>query len=250
MPTWLHRDVQVVEFLNGGYSHENYRLRVGRDDYVLRLPARIPPAQRAFEAAWWQRLPEGLSAPLLRYDAGSGALLTAWVEGPLLVQAGADDDALLVYLRDLHKRLPEAGRRYDLPALIDGWLTGSLPPAARRARAALSPPAHSAPCHNDLNPWNIICSEPRWITLDWEFVGANDPLFDVIALACGLGRDAQTVHALCEAYLARTIERGRFDAQCTAYWLREYAWAEDQTRRGNDRREVLEQRESALRRLE
>lgn len=251
MPEWRDRSVQVLEFLDGGYSHANYRLRVGQSDYALRVPSRLSDGQRAFEAAWWRQLPEGLSAPFVRYDVHTGALLTAWVDGPLLVQAGADDDALVTYLCDLHSRLPDPGRRYDVTALIDRWLPHSVPRAAQQARRALSSLSFSVPCHNDLNPWNVICTAPRWTTLDWEFVGVNDPLFDVLAVAYGLGRDTQAVRDLCLAYLGRTaLEPGRFEAQFAAYWLREYAWAVDQIAQGNSRTEVLEQRDSALARLE
>ncbi len=250
MPEWCDRSVQVLEFLDGGYSHANYRLRVDRTDYALRIASHLSDAQRTFEADWWQQLPAGLSAPFVRYGVHTGTLLTAWVEGPLLVQAGADDAALLSYLHDLHSRLPDPGRRYDLPALIDGWLPASLPAGVRRARTALTPLSDASPCHNDLNPWNVICTSPRWTSLDWEFVGANDPLFDVVALACGLGRDTHTVRALCQSYLGGSVRQERFDAQFAAFWLREYAWAVDQIARGNDRTEVLEQRDAALARLE
>ena len=43
----------------------------------------------------------------------------------------------------------------------------------------------------DLNPWNVIVTEARWETIDWEFVGNHDPLFDLITLHQGLNLPAE-----------------------------------------------------------
>ena len=251
MPEWHDADVHVLGFLEGGYSHRNYRLRAHGQDYAIRLPQGLTAAQRDFERRWWQQLPAALSAPLIRYDRHTGILLTRWVDGPLLVHAERDEGALVRYIRALHADLPDPKRRYDLGALVDSWLAGERQPAVQRARALIGRASKQTmtACHNDLNPWNVICAEPAWVTLDWEMVGRNDPLFDVIVAGYGLDKSANEVLSLCEAYLDGTPEAGRFERLSTAFWLREFAWAHNQLARGNERPEVARQRDDALARL-
>ena len=251
MPEWRIADVHVLGFLEGGYSHRNYRLRAHGQDYAIRLPRGLSAAQRDFERRWWLQLPAALSAPLIRYDRHTGALLTRWVEGPLLVHADQDEAALVRYVRALHADLPDPKRRYDLTGLVDAWLPGERQAAVQQARDLVGSAAgkHLAACHNDLNPWNVICAEPGWVTLDWEMVGRNDPLFDVIVAGYGLDKSANEVLSLCETYLQDRVETERFERLSTAFWLREFAWAHNQLLRGNERAEVVRQRAVALDRL-
>ncbi len=252
MPEWRGVAVQVLSRLPGGYSHNNYRLRTGDNEFVLRIPRSSSRAQRAFEHQWWQSLPEGLSPQLIRYDPQTGIMLTSWLEGDLLVHMKPARNQVCRYLKRLHQQMPKAGRRYDLLALLDQWLPVDVPPAVTSAytlfKGARRP--HSGSCHNDLNAWNIICSGDRWFTIDWEMAAENDPLFDVVALAFGLGRSTRWAKQLCSDYLGEPVSNARFDANRVGFWLREYAWAENQIAEGNDRTEIIEQRLTALQRLE
>ena len=54
--------------------------------------------------------------------------------------------------------------------------------------------------HNDLNPWNILCATDGWRTLDWEWVGTNDPLFDLVTLGLGVQVDHPTLVEMARDY--------------------------------------------------
>ena len=253
-PQWQMDEVAGVELLEGGYTNDNYALTYRDSDYVLRLARPSPlTIDRAFE----KRLLAGpialLTAPLVAYSLPEGHMLTRRVAGPLLVEAKPGRAAVAQYLARLHLRIPPLGRRYDLVQTIGRDLRvaaqrGELPPPwfAKEHESLTRAALQVRPCHNDLNPWNVIASaaDPaRWCTLDWEIAGDNDPLFDLICLAEGLGWSLDETDALIDEYLEliesprapttqqrRTIRKG--------YFLREYAWALAQLASGNRRIEI------------
>lgn len=253
-PQWQIEDVAGVELLEGGYTNDNYALTYRDSDYVLRL---TKPSPLTIDRTFEKRLLAGpialLTAPLVAYSLPEGHMLTRRVAGPLLVETKPDRMALAQYLARLHLRIPPLGRRYDLVATIGrdlriaAQLGENPPPWIAKEHESLSRAALQVrPCHNDLNPWNVVVSatDPaRWCTLDWEIAGDNDPLFDLICLTEGLGWSVDESDALMDAYL-ELIESSRAPTTPQrrtirkAYLLREYAWALAQLSSGNRRIEI------------
>jgi aminoglycoside phosphotransferase (APT) family kinase protein len=64
--------------------------------------------------------------------------------------------------------------------------------------------AGSAPCHNDLNPGNILETAERVYFVDWETAAAGDPYFDLATLALFAFPKPDQTRALLDAYLERT----------------------------------------------
>lgn len=261
VPHWPRSSVTIEAHLPGGYAHANYRVRVDDRRFALRTPGSLPqPADLAFEAQWLTRLPADIGARTVAYDASTGALLTAWIDAPLLAETQRSPAELVSYLVDLHCRLPNTERRYNLPAKVDGWLAqshlkGAQGLAVTRARHRIS--RHDVPTqttHNDLNPWNILCADGGWRTLDWEWVGTNDPFFDLVTLGLGVKLDEPALSEMAHQYADRTrlttrTVADRLNHAVCAFWLREYAWADHELRTGNSRPEVLTQRDQALTQL-
>ncbi len=267
-PQWDLSGVGRVEWLVGGYTNDNFALTYRDSDYVLRLARPAPVVvDRAFE----KRLLTGpialLTAPLVAYLLPEGHMLTRRVAGPLLIDKPPDNAALAHYLARLHLRMPPLGRRYDLVQTIGRDLRaaaqrGESPPGwfAKEHESLTRAVLQIRPCHNDLKPWNVIVSaaDPaRWCTLDWEFAGDNDPLFDLICLAEGLGWSHDATDVLIDTYL-ELIESARAPTTSQrrtirkAYFLREYAWALAQLAAGNRRPEIeaqLTRSEAALNEL-
>ncbi len=253
-PQWQIDAVSEVELLVGGYANDNFALTYRGADYVLRVVRSAPvPIDRAFE----KRLLAGpialLTAPLVAYLLPEGHMLTRKVAGPHLVDTRPERSAVAQYLARLHLRIPPLGRRYDMVQTIGRDLRAAAQLGERApdwfakeheslSRAALQ----IRPCHNDLNPWNVIVSatDPaRWCTLDWEFAGDNDPLFDLICVAEGLDWTIDETDELIDLYLEQ-IESTRAPTTPQrrtirkAYFLREYAWALAQLASGNRRPEI------------
>jgi Ser/Thr protein kinase RdoA (MazF antagonist) len=256
-PRWQVGDVRGVEHLIGGYSNDNYGLTHQNADYVLRVVrASATPVDRNFERRLLMGPVALLTAPLTAYVLPEGHMLTRKVAGPLLVQTEPTPVDLARYLARLHLRMPPLGRRYDVAATIARDLRSAAqrgeqtPPWIATAYSMLPSAAlQLRPCHNDLNPWNVIVSatDPvRWCTLDWEFAGDNDPLFDLLCLAGGLGWSIEQTDALIDAYLEfsespRAPTTAQRRTVRLAYLLREYAWALAQRAVGNHRSEIDEQ---------
>ena len=232
VPEWDIDTVEVITYLEGGYSNDNYRIRYRDHEYALRVPLRDQPlVDRHHERAWLDKLPNAIGVHPIAYDTEDGYMLSPWIEGDLLVDVWhqqSKPQELCDYLLSLHNSLPDAQRTYDLSSY------GVEP----------RPTSFSTTCHNDLNPWNIIVTPTAWVTLDWEFVGYNDPLFDLVGLHQGLELPESELADLGEYYLAQIqqpFSQDRLYACIYNFWLREHSWAKYQLSVGNNRTEIEEQ---------
>ena len=147
-----------------------------------------------------------------------------------------------------HARLQQRQRlERDPVASARAQLSIGVPEKAivEQAAALVWNPPDTAVCHNDLNPWNIIRSDDdRWVTLDWEWFGENDPIFDLVTLHQGLSLDDAILVELAGELLGNSqpqSTRRRVRDAVAAFWLREYAWANAEVANGNDRDEIREQ---------
>ena len=148
----------------------------------------------------------------------------------------------------IHHCLPDAHRTYDLEKInAEYWINDTPPTVVRNP-----PPELLISCHNDLNPWNVIVTRDGWVTLDWEFVGGNDPLFDLVSLHQGLALTHETLRPFALAYLGTEPEsfEQRLHSVQMAYWSRELGWAHFQIEQGNQRPEIYEQLRSSEAALE
>jgi thiamine kinase-like enzyme len=251
MPHWDFAGVENLAYLSGGYSNINFALDYQQKRYVLRIPQINQPfVDREHELSWYNKLPAGIGIKPLALDTQTGAMLTPWIAGPLLadVYPRFSLEQYARYLNELHTSLPDAHRVYDLAEINAAYWGNETPP-----RSIANPPEErSKNCHNDLNPWNVIVTPQGWVTLDWEFVGNNDPLFDLVALHHGLQLQQSALLLFAELYLGHQpadLAERLHDVQ-TAYWSRELGWAHFQVKRGNQRDEIVAQVQMAEEALE
>ena len=251
MPDWRLPRALEFDYLPGGYANDNYRFSFDGNHYVLRAPGGSQPyvdwkRERAFYLA-----NHTVARPVLvALDVDNGSMVTEWVSGRLLVDDPPDNDELLAYLADLHGSLPPVDGNYDPIALSAVYLAEGKPdPHAKRLASSLTwPPGPVVTCHNDLNPWNVIRATDAWVTLDREYLGMNDPLFDLVALHQGLQMDTELL-ALSERYQADRVSQERLNGCLAAFWLREYSWAHAQLALDNRREEIETQLETAAAKL-
>ncbi len=247
VPTWKLDEVSEVVYLSGGYSNRNYAFTHAGARYVLRIPQRSQPfVDRAHEQAWYARLPAAVAPLPIALDVDTGVMLTPWVEGELLVEAWPrlTEQELTDYLTQLHSRIPTDARRYDLADLMTAYGCTDEP-----FNAPPYQPQHLITCHNDLNPWNVLVTDTGWVTLDWEFVGLNDPMFDLVSLHQGLALPSEELPAFAQLFMGSLVSEAELMERLSnaeqAFWLREYGWARHQLAAGNVREEIKEQKELA-----
>ena len=247
MPAWRAAGVTQVSYLPGGYANDNYRFHYERGAYALRI-ARHPGADRRAEARY---LRLAAAPDVVAFNLADGHLLTRWIEGKLLAHSRVPPETAAAYVRALHAEIPGGVRRYDPRESIRRDLAAAAAPApiAVTALDRLDwTPANMRGCHNDLNPWNVLRTATGWRTLDWEFAGDNDPLFDVVCLGRGLGYDDAGMERLAAAYYGNAaVPALRVLDTRILFELREYAWAVRQIALGNDRAEIRAQAETAER---
>ena len=254
LPHWPAGAACRIDYLPGGYSNRNYRLDVDGAHYALRIVEGAGPRPRE------RRYLAGAQAPdVVGYDERSGHMLTRWIDGQILASSPPSPAEGGRYLAELHAEIPSGIRRYDFQTEIEALLANVQNPHAdvlSRFRELAWSASEQCGCHNDLNPWNVIrtprndeAARPAFRTLDWEFAGDNDRLFDLVGLGLGLQWTLAQLAACAAAYAATPAGRARplsatrkrlADTVC-AYRIREYAWAVGQIASGNDRPEIIEQ---------
>ena len=251
LPNWHPAEISDFEFLSGGFSNQNFSFRRSREGntekYVLRVPKGSQPyVDRNVEKSLYQQMPNHVGADLIAFDTASGQMITRWIEGPILAETFFDafqESDLISYVQTLHDSIPQTTRTYDVAhqakLLVGNDDFSNLEPLDPRLLK---------PCHNDLNPWNVIVSEDNWKTLDWEFVGLNDPLFDLVALHQGLELAQENLFAIAEQFLGHR-EEDRVLSNLKRFWSRELAWAEYQLSAGNKRAEIFQQRTTSQAKL-
>jgi aminoglycoside phosphotransferase (APT) family kinase protein len=209
--------VQDVTEMKGGRSGATLlSLTVGGRGYVLRRsnPERPAHAIRTpREIAAMKIASERGVAPRLRHvDEAGGVTIMERVE---VVPCARRTECIASTLRRLHEgpAFP-TGRVTTGGAMVrfaDDTLRAEgregLPESLLRTTAELATVtqrfAATAPCHNDLNPGNILVTGDAAYFIDWETAGQADPFFDLGQLGVFAFPTAGAGAELLTAYLGR-----------------------------------------------
>jgi thiamine kinase-like enzyme len=233
----------------GGLTNRNYKLYVGNEAYVLRLPGRgtglfIDRAseRRNHEAA----AAAGLTPPSLHFDPRTGVKITHFIADAVALDAKeAKHPDIMDAVAELLSRLHGSGLVFSndfnvfKTALIYERLAkiraakfypgfSRLKPRAlglKRQLAALDRPLLA--CHNDLVPENILATSQGLTLIDWEYSGMNDPAWDLASFCLESGFGPKEEEAILAAYAARTGSAARDLAIAVhAYeFLQDYLWS-------------------------
>ncbi len=207
---------------SGGYSHDNYHVTGSLGEFALRV-RRSPPPTPWHELSFLSTWAEPLAPTLVAWDEATGNLLTQWCDWPSQHRNAPTVEHCRALLNSI-VRLPvpvDDLPTYPLRSQIQRWLKSAND---ARALALLSNtpdlPGPYSLCHNDLNGDNLQHSDGRWLVLDWEWGGLNDPLFDAATLAADLPDGCANLEQL-------TPDANPEQRRLAWRWfcLREYAYA-------------------------
>lgn len=158
----------------------------------------------------------GLAPAVVHADEERRAVVSAFVADrsfpALYLDPRTRDDALALLgrtLRRVHElSLPDAPVQDPREILAALWrkLAGFAVPAfvgdAIQRAIAEPPPTRDAIalCHNDVNPTNLVYDGERLMLLDWEVAAANDPVYDLAAIALFLRMNDDACKKLVSAH--------------------------------------------------
>ena len=235
--------------LGGGMTNQNYRVRDGDRQAVVRIGGDIPlhqilrfnelAASRAAHAA-------GISPAVLHHQPG--ILVLDYIDGTTMTAADLRAPENLDLAVDLVARAHRDIPRHLRGPVLCFWVFHVIRDYAATLTEDRSPHAESLPdllaeaCdleravgpvdiifgHNDLLPANFLDDGSRMWLIDWDYAGFNAPLFDLGGLAanCGLS-ETQETHLLTRYFSAppvKTLWR-RYRAMKAAAALRETLWS-------------------------
>jgi Ser/Thr protein kinase RdoA (MazF antagonist) len=203
-----HVGVENEEILTGG----NVAAEVVRIGSTVRKPelAHTPGVEAVLEHLQAKHF-EGAPRTLGLDDRGRHVL--EYVPGTLA-------DTLPPFSIDTLRRLGRLIRE-----LHDAMATFEPPPDAAWHPAIPDPAGGELICHGDLAPWNLVCTDERWVFIDWDNAGPSTRLWDLgyaaqtlVPLHPGgdVTVDAPRLRAFVDAYGLDHQERLAFPAQIAA----------------------------------
>jgi len=225
---WHNRPVEV-ERLAGGITNQNFRVRDGSDQYVVRLCADGTQLgiDRRSEAACQRAAATAGVAPALVHNEPD-LLVTQFVDGETLTAARLQDhDVLRRIARSLRKLHGDrSGIVAEMVRFSGFGVSRTYVDTAQRLGAELPAdindiladitelerslvPCEPTLCHNDLLPANLIDDGQQTWIVDWELAGVGHPLFDLGGLASNAGLDIDAETELLAAYFDRVTPEAR-----------------------------------------
>jgi thiamine kinase-like enzyme len=221
IPGWTRKPEQV-EPLGGGITNRNYRVQVGGQAYVVRVPAPTGALlgidRRVEHQASRLAAAAGVGPEVVAFIEPEGALVTRFVEGRGVTDAQVHESAMLVRIAHALRRIHQAGsvdgrfspfrvvEAYAVTALRHG---GRLPPEHERARPLALAIEQALPvedpvlCHNDLLNANFIDDGATIRIVDWEYAGMGDRYFDFGNFAVNHQLSEDDERQLLSAYFGR-----------------------------------------------
>lgn len=199
-------DVSKAEIIQiGGMSNKNYRVNLGGESYVLRVPGNgaegmVNRAYEEFNSFEGSKM--GINPPVRYFNAKTGIKLVVYIENAVTlneatIQRYENMKSVAKIYRTLHHSHVRLKNEFNIfreiekydsliekagATMYEGWET------TREKVMALEPLLNQLgidlyPCHNDAVPENFLQAEDGTIYLiDWEYSGMNDPMADFAAL--------------------------------------------------------------------
>jgi len=231
----------------GGLTNQNYKLYVGGEAIVLRLPGRGTGRfiRRSIERTNQEAAARlGFTPHSLFFDGRTGVKITPFLGearalDPIAARLPETAEAVAGLLHRFHHSGLRFVNDFDVFKLIRIYERVARGRFARfydsydriRKRVlALERPLsvmseEKVACHNDLVPENIL-ETPQGLTLiDWEYSGMNDPAWDIASFTLESGFDEEEERRFLASY-AGPAASDRLKVRVEAYrLLQDFLWS-------------------------
>lgn len=223
IPAWRGQAIAVAP-LGGGLTNTNFRIDVGDETFVVRIPGaqtELLAIDRDNEYHNTNLAAQiGVGPRVCHYLADCQVMVLEHIAGPTLCPADLHrpemPSRLAQSLRALHAG-PRFLHDFDMLALAKLYLetidrfSAAVPAGLRERldamtqveRALTARPLPSAPCHNDLLAGNLIDDGNSLRIVDFEYSGNNDPCFELGNTCQEQEYSADQIAELCRAYFGR-----------------------------------------------
>jgi thiamine kinase-like enzyme len=241
--------VQLVKYERiGGLTNKNYKLLMGDEVLVLRLPGRGTGRfiNRSHERAnQFVAARAGFTPPVLYFNRFTGVKVSTFLqEASVLSPATATvpENYLQVaaVLREFHSapvrfantfngfamtRIYERVARSRFEPFYPGFK--EMQSRFRSLEAILrSMAVPLRACHNDLVPENILVVEGRIQLIDWEYSGMNDPAWDIGSFLLESEFGPEDTKMFLEAYLPDNADSAGFMFRVRVHQaVQDYLWS-------------------------
>ncbi len=230
VPGWAAAPDLSTSVLSGGITNQNFRVDVGGESFVLRMPGadtELLGINRQHEHAanllagqlgiapevYYFIQPEGYlvtrfvtARPILPDEITQPANIRRVAETVRRIHAMPDIPGIF----DIHQVIRDystTARRYQVafPENFD-WLTRQLQQAEQLLKRL---PGATHPCHNDLLNANFLTNDQLTI-LDWEYSGMGDIFFDLANFSDHHNLSDEQDRWLLQCYFDRQPEAGEW----------------------------------------
>ncbi len=244
---WDRRDDLRVEMLPGGITNLNYRVDVGDEAYVVRIPGqdseRLGIDRSREHGCTVAAHRAGVAPAVIAYFEEDGVLVTRFLPGRGLAEDEMRRPRMLTRVAETMRRYHEgpefpgvfspfqtvrdylafaAPRGAPLPERFD-WMLAQ----ADRLESVMGAPDRLRPCHNDLLLANWIDDGARLWIVDWEYAAMGGIFFDLGNFAVHLQLGDAEEETLLRAYFGRPLPAAaaRLKLMKIISDLREAMWA-------------------------
>lgn len=241
-----------VQQLKGGMTNTTFKIDIGENKWVLRLPGKgssafINRRDEAYNAKLASAL--SLNVTIDFFDGDDGLALTRFLEDNRTVTKAvllADESVISAIARifkDLHtSSVPFRNtinvfarnsylfanlvtKGYSFPDILS--ITSAMERAGKVFQKYSIP---MRPCHNDATPTNFLVAGDTVRLLDWEYSGNNDLLWDLVYFAVYSELSRKQEEALLAHYFGECNDAmlAWFDLYkpVIAWWVLLWAWTQ------------------------
>ena len=246
VPGWADADLTLTP-LEGGLTNRNFRVDVGNEAFVIRVPgaetALLGIDREAEYEASRCAADAGVGPPVHAFLQDRGCLVTRFVQGDHIQQADLERESVLApvvaSIRAIHA-FPPVSSTFPVFRIVEEYrgiarARGiAIPPAYEEARARAQEieasfaahPVALVVCHNDLLNANFLRDGGHVWIVDYEYAGVGDPFFDLGNLSINNGFSPATQELLLGLYFGsvRDVHRARLALMRIMSDFREAMW--------------------------